>query len=280
MSDFFGKRASSSDGRFFRDMPGRDEGNFWKKSSAMTAPTQSKPQASAPTQAPSQPASGSAFRGEGASGGMYGTGDGAKLASASPSDWDADDGDIAVGLHRPAREQPEALEDGGERFFSSEARLPSHGGGAIRHGLLETGGMAVGSLDGHQLGKHASDMRFMGTSYGHSKAAADFSDRASHLASKAGDYSGKAGDYASRHGKRFKKSLTTLADKTGKSIDEGVSSISGSPVAAGVAALLAARMGLGGVRALGRGGARLFRGKQPVPPTLMARAANKIKSMF
>jgi hypothetical protein len=86
-----------------------------------------------------------------------------KTAQKVPSDWDADSG-LPTGFHRPAYEQPEALEEGGERFHSTEAKGPDFG---VGEGLQDTTRQAKLKKPpgtGHQMGKHAS-LRYLGTSF-------------------------------------------------------------------------------------------------------------------
>jgi hypothetical protein len=177
------------------------------------------------------PVGGQGYRGEGMSGGMYGTGDGdpEKTAGKTPNDWDQE-GYLPSGYHRPSRTQPEAQESGGERFHDSEAEGPNfHASEGQRHGLKAAGSLHMAATSGHNMGKHASEgpPRFLGTSFEMKKEA------------------GLAGEFGS--------SLRRFGEETKESLSEGAHSITKSPTAA---ALLT---GLAGLVAL-RGGKRGYRG--------------------
>ena len=93
-----------------------------------------------------------------------------KAAGATPNMWGSENL-LSDGYHRPASEQPEALEDGGERFFDQSASTENIGVGRLnRHDSISTA-----TTDTHQVGKHASVQasvpRFLGTSYGIEKQA-------------------------------------------------------------------------------------------------------------
>jgi hypothetical protein len=98
-----------------------------------------------------------------------------KAAGATPNMWGSENL-LSDGFHRPASEQPEALEDGGERFFDQSASTDNIGVGRLnRHDSISTA-----TTDTHQVGKHASVQtsvpRFLGTSYGIEKQAASKED--------------------------------------------------------------------------------------------------------
>lgn len=259
---FFEKRSQPEKGNFFRDMSGRDDGTFHEKSAQANYPQGVIPRGAgvnvsppgaamfgsggglgeAPpkvekteeveTSATGAPIGGSGQKGEGMGGGMYlGTGKGVKKQAArTPSDWDADSG-LPTGFHRPAEEQPEALEAGGDRFHNSQTKGPDYGvGEGISHGLVEGGSLRVKGTSGGQIGKHASP-RFLGTSYGLDKTAKSWGEE---------------------RGSEFKRSLEKGVSGAGEAASEGVKSITRSPAASIVAAMLLAKMGLKGAKGAGR----------------------------
>jgi hypothetical protein len=250
---FFEKRSQPRRGHFFRDMAGRDDGKFHQKSAA---------QAGAPTTTPTKtqdlgqlggPAGAVSDKGENTGGvGIYGTGSGKKAsptdrlqdilensaggektASRAPSDYDADSG-MPTGFHRAASKQPEALEDGGERFHT-ESSGPSRG-------LVEGGKMNLAKGTGQNMGKHASVARFMGTSYGMDKSAAKkdttFEDSMKRKSTK---YTSQAGDSLRRGGSQAVESL-----------ESGLDTITKSPILTAAGALLLGRAGVKSVGKLGR----------------------------
>jgi len=253
---FFQKRATARGGRFFRDMSGRDDGSFHQK--------QAVDDAAAPDASPPPPQTGmgeAANNGEGTSGGMYGTGCGpkkpkkpaTKTAGATPNDWDADAG-LPTGFHRAAQEQPEALESGGERFHSTEAQAPNFSaGGNQRHGVVEGGGVRTSALTPSQMGKHAAP-RYLGTVYG---------DDVEKTAATAEEYTDRARAYATQRGAEAKKSLGTFGRGLASKSDELVKGITQSPTSTAIAALIAGKMGLGALKGVGRGAARMVGRRKP-----------------
>lgn len=259
---FFQKRAQIRGGRFFRDLSGREDGTFHQKT-AMISKDPGEAAGDAANVSPNAmgaPPDG----GEEAGGGMYGTGAGRKksgaamlrekldkTAAASPSDWDADSG-LPSGFHRPTEDQPEALEAGGVRFQSSEAAAPNFGAPNQRHGVVEGGSVRTSALTPSQMGKHAAP-RFLGTIYGDEKIAA------------VGDYAARVGDYASQRGEEAKKSLATFGRGVANKSDELVKGITQSPTSTAIAALVLGKMGLGAMKGVGRGAARLVGRRRPAP---------------
>ena len=248
---FFGKSAKPRAGRFFRDLPGRDDATFHEKTAMDDAPTATPVVGSASNISPGGMVAG----GEGVGGGMYGTGKPkkaapTKTASKTPSDWDADSG-LPTGFHRPAREQPEALESGGERFHSSEARAPNFGAESSRHGLVEGGSMKMPATAGSQMGKHAA-IRFLGTVYSEKTAAS------------AEEYTSRAQNYAGARAGEAKKSLSTFGRGLAGKADEAVKGITQSPTTSAIAALVLGKMGLGAGKGVGRGASRMV-GRKPAP---------------
>lgn len=289
---FFEKMARPQDGNYFRDMRGRNDAQFHQKTAmnggaagaqqaAQTAETNIVGGANQPAPSP------------GASAGNFGSGqglkgkkdesdserlakllsaakdkkdskdDGEKKASASPSDWAG--ADLPTGFHRPTKEQPEGLEPGGDRFHSSAGNGAEYrGAGSRTHGLVEGGSMRKRQGTGHQMGKHASaEMpRFLGTSYNMSKSAAPMkiTDKDTWERSKS-----QAGD-------TIKRTLGQAGETAGKTLDAA----SKSPVALGIAALLAAKMGGRGLKGIA-GMAGL---KRKAPPSLIGRGVGAIKKVI
>lgn len=170
-----------------------------------------------------------------------------KTASLVPSDWDADSG-IPTGFHRPASNQPEALEPGAERFHSTDAKGPDYGvGEGLQDSLTAGRGLKMKATSGHQMGKHATP-RFLGTSFA---KEAYVSERAGEMGSSA---------------KRGGKSLLNKAD-------EGVRKVTSSAPLS-IAALVG--MGLLG-RKLGRKGFAKLRARNApkAPPTI----ADKLRAL-
>lgn len=266
---FFEKRARSNKGRFFRDLPGREDGSFHKQSMMGPGSYGGGAMDVSPTGAPM---TGAGFRGEGI-GSLYGTGKGkkpkkekaVKTAAAAPSDWDSDSS-VPVGLHRPTRQQPGGLEAGGERFHAKESLPPETEYVGPRKGTTEGGKMARRASAGHQMGKHASAVppRFLGTSFG--KISADMSSKEEYLR--------RAEDIAGTQWNQAKSSAKKGFQQAGKKILEGVDTATKSPAA------MAGLAGLGGLLALKgagrgvRGVANMFRRK---PPSAPAGALNKVK---
>jgi len=280
-------KTTDREGRFFHELAGRDDGNFFEKGSMSSYSPGQTPSGGGINVAPKMgtgdgkggapkpgteklnigatggPVGGMGERGEGMSGGMYGTGDGAKTAGKTPNEWDADSG-LPTGFHRATYEQPEGLEAGGERFHDTETSNPSFGvGKSVRHGLTETGGSSRPAGYGHQVGKHASASppRFLGTSYGMSKVGA------------IKDYASKAEGYGGQLSSQGGDSLKELGRQAASTADKGLQAVTRSPIAMGVAALLAGKMGLRGLKGVGRGAKRLVRGKaKPRPQGLLGLA--------
>lgn len=256
---FFQKAAQPRGGRFFRDLPGRDDATFHQKMAEAakddpsTKPAKpSEPAGASPAVTPGGMDSG----GEEAGGGMYGTGQpkkkgAVKCAGAAPSDWDADSG-LPTGFHRPAKEQPAPLEAGGERFHSSEARAPSHGAPGAKHGLVEGGSMSLRATSSSQMGKHASP-QFLGTSFGIEKSAAS-----------AEEYANRASNYIGDRGSEFKKNVGIAARGAAGKADEAVKAITSSPQGSAIAALVLGKMGLGLAGGATRRVGRMFGRKPPV----------------
>lgn len=274
---FFEKRSQPRKGHFFRDMGGRDDAKFHEKSAMTSYSPGQIPSGGGANVAPKMGTgngkvdlkqtgspdslSNKSESGQSAGGvGVYGTGSGKqaseidrlqdllanaaggkeKTAARAPSDYDSDSG-MPTGFHRPASKQPEALEDGGERFHS-QSNGPSRG-------LVEGGKMNLAKGTGQNMGKHASAAptvaRFMGTSYGMNKSAAKSESEYEKSLRGAGSYTRGKGDQAL-------DSLKRGGRQAGKALDEGIDAVTKSPAAMGIGALLLGRAGLGGAKRLGR----------------------------
>jgi len=309
---FFEKRSQPHAGHFFRDLPGRNDGDFMSKGAEDTL-SNDKPENTKNLDVGMTGGAVGGFgeKGEGMSGGIYGTGTGGagpksestkkreseherlqellvnadggferkaeidKLSAASPSDWDADSG-LPVGFHRPAAEPPEGndgLEAGGTRFLDSDADGPLQSAPTgTRHGLTETGGMTMKATSSPQMGKHASVSRFMGTSHGIQKTAAGFTDK--------DIYSPDVKEYAGNTGQKFVGSLKELGRRGTRSADEAIQDVASSPGKSGIAALVGGALGYKLLRGMGRRGVRLVRGKRQPPPGLLQQAGGALSSLI
>jgi hypothetical protein len=184
-----------------------------------------------------------------------------KTATVTPNDWDAGVTGLPTGFHRPASEQPEALEPGGERFHSTEANAADYGSGeGISHGLVEAGKMRMKATSGHQMGKHASAYdgppRFLGTPYAMTKEAG-------------------VGEYAAERGGEYGSSLKGLGKSILRTADEGVKAVSRSGP---LSALLTFALLRGGVRGT-KGLAKRLRKAPPKPPSKVEQLAEGAKSV-
>jgi hypothetical protein len=288
---FFEKMARPQEGNFFRDMRGRDDASFHQKTAQGTGASGAQAAVNTAQSNIAGPAP-QAAQSPGASSGNFGSGEGLgekkkkseserlalllssasgkdgekeskdkdeKTASAAPSDWDG--ADLATGFHRATKEQPEALEPGGERFHSSVGNGSQYRGeGSRTHGLVEGGSMRKRQGTGHQMGKHASAAppRFMGTSF--NKTAMKITEKSTWDKSL-----GQAKDTA-------QKTLSQAGETAGKALDAG----SKSPLAVGIAALLAAKLGMRGLKGVGR----LAGVKRKAPASLIGRGVGAIKKVI
>lgn len=285
---FFQKRAQPREGgHFFRDLPGRATGSFNKSANEMMGYDDQPAMPNMNMTPPPEPDPGEM------GGGMYGTGEppkeesktqketqrllallgtagpgttrsATKVASATPSDWE-NDASLPTGFHRPAKEQPESLETGGDRFFSTLAKSPESGSPpGIRHGVREGGSMQMGATSSPQMGKHAG-VQFYGTSF---DKLADGSD------------SSFTEEGAKRRFSEAGGTLRTLGQDITDKADEGIKTITKSPAAMGVAALLGGKLLMRGGRGLARGTARMF-GRKPVPkPGIVAQGIGSLKRLI
>lgn len=311
---FFEKGAKAAGGHFFRDYPGRSDGSFHEKTAiysyapgqipngggAVVGPSFGTGKGKGKSKAKSKYGTGDGEpdgagddlkinappeAGEEAGGGMYGTGGGrnvplrsllnivgpgrtrpaVKVSSAAPSDWEDGEG-IPTGFHRPAEKQPEPLEAGGDRFFATDAKPAAYGAGPeTRHGLVEGGSMRMRSTSGPQMGKHASadPQRFLGTSF--AKTALSTED---------------ASDWASQRGSEFGSSLRRFGDTVASKGGEAVKSITQSPGASAVAALVAAKLGVGALRRGGRGVGRLIGRRPKAAPSIAGHALGGLRKLI
>jgi hypothetical protein len=251
---FFEKRAQSTEARFFRDLPGRDVANFFNADTA---------------------------RNGGA--GHH------KTATPDPTYlWDEP---VADGFHRPAREQPEPIEHGGERFHASDADYGT--GVGVAHSVVVPDKKSSGTSG--SLGKHAAAAtpRFLGTSFEKSalslpsgKEVGDAYDKAKDAGARALDagqafgekaietgkeLGGKILDRAARYGTQALETLKGSGQGLGDKADEALDAASKHPL--GAAAMLGGA-GVLGAKAVGgaaRGAASLLHRRKPVPKGLVAR---------
>jgi len=280
MSDQFDKEAESK-GRFFRDLPGREQGNFCKSAflSGMSGA------AGAPMAVPANVSPQTSF----------GAGAGAKpkmpkmpkTAGSDPTDiWDDP---IPSGMHRPTREQPDALEDGACRFLSKDGDFGT--GDGIRHGVVEGGQVQIPTKAQPQMGKHAA-LRYLGTSF--EKQSGTLSDVGQALregAGKAKDWAGEnipaAGRWTAEQAKAGYGKVKELGSEAIDTVKkqhyptqalEGIKDVAKTP--AGAAALLGGGglLGLLAAKKLGGGAIRLLRGAPKPPPGIMARFANAMRA--
>lgn len=280
---FFEKRSQHADGKFFADGAGRDDGRFYEKTAmGMATPpmgggmnvspmmgTGKGAKGPQPTKdlnigATGGPTGGTGYRGEGMSGGMYGTGAGAtKKAAAKPSDGDAIAGGtgIPTGFHRPAGEQPEGLEAGGTRFHSTEVNSPHQGTG---HGVIEAGRLRMGKGRTHSMGKHAHMLML--------KEAGVKDDFVSSL--------GQSANYLKDRGRETYESARKGVTAAGRKADALVREGAKSPAASTAAAALGLYGMYRGLRRGGRGLRNLVRGKQAPPPGRLQRAGQALKDII
>lgn len=163
---------------------------------------------------------------------------------AYEEDIDADP--ISTGFHRPAKEQPEALEAGGDRFHASNVLPTSSGTDGIKHGVNEGGSLSVDSSTNPSMKKTACP-RFLGT--GFAKEAYSMDD----AKSDASNAASSAGDFAKEQGGQLLDSAKEGVSTLGGAAKDAVGSIAKNKWAALVAAGL-------GARALAHGAGRAVRG--------------------
>jgi hypothetical protein len=248
---FFEKRAQSTDARFFRDLPGRDEADFHDLRAS-------------------------------------------EVKTANPDPTYLWDEPVADGFHRPAREQPEALEHGGERFHASDADYGT--GAAGKHSVVDS--HKTPARAGGPMGKHASTMtRFLGTSFEKSAVslpsrrdvgetydkARDAGERALDAGKAYGDKAletgkelgGKLLERAGHYGNQALETLKGSSQGLGNKADEVLDAASKHPVGAaamlGGAGVIGAKAVGGAARGAARGAAALFRRKKPVPKGIVER---------
>lgn len=265
---------SSAKGQFFKEMAGRADGRFYEKSAGEMDDLSSSLNAGG-SDGDINGSSGAG--GEEMGGGMYGTGGGVakaakrarpslksllniagpgktrpavKVAGQAPSDWESDMGTgQSSGYHRPASQQPESLETGGDRFHSTLANPPAAGSTmGMRHGIREGGSLSLPVISTSNLGKHAFDME-AAKNYG--KARLD----------------------------EAKESLSSGASELGDSADKAVRSITKSPAGTAIAGLIGLKMLGRGGRGVARGAGRLFGHKPPVKPSMLGSMAGGLRRL-
>ena len=308
---FFEKRSTSTGANFFRDLPGRSSGSFYKEGMIPAAP---------PNVGPAGPMPGAAMPGSPAPGASFGTGKGKEEKHEAPTSGSKDKdqeekgepnlaalaglisnaektaetsdqitgidledtgvGPLPSGFHRAARVQPEELEFGAERFHSSEAQGTGQG---IRHGVIEGGQIHAGALTQPQLKKTASDMRFMGTSFQKVSFTAD--DAYDTTAQKAREGAAWAKETAGTIGRGTVEGVRRVGQGAGQALGQighaAGEAIKNPWVDLALAALAGrAALGMGG-RAL-RGAGRLVRGARVAEqaPGLLSRLSGGAKKML
>jgi len=296
---FFEKRGGTSkEGRFFRDLPGRVGADFHKSAMFDTGGMPSPDMgAGEGLEAPKVKKLLDYEKKE--HGHVPTVAEEKAEKKASPDPTFLYDEPVSDGLHRPARTQPEALEDGGTRFQSSEADYGT--GRGFHHGTNETGTMRMNVREGSQMGKQASVLpRFLGTTFEKSafkltkadleetgkEVGGHVADAASKVRDVAAEYAPKAGraikDVAERGYEGAKElagtSMDTLKEEANK-VPGQLSDLAKSP--AGAAGLLAAG-GLGayagGKKILG-GAAGLLRRKPKPAAGLLERIGLGLKHL-
>jgi hypothetical protein len=239
---FFQKRAQAAEGRFFRDLRGRDAADFFK------------------------------------------------MANPDPTFlWDEP---VANGYHRPAREQPEALEHGGERFHASDADYGTGTGlkqsvvdkpAVSRHGQLGKQAAPVSRVGGTPLEKSALSLP-TGKDVGDAvDKAKDVGGRALEIGKAYGgqalhagkELGGKILDRAARYGGQAVDTLTGqgagLADRADEALDAASRHPLGAAAMLGGAGVLGAKAVSGAARGATRGVASLIGRRRKVPQSLVAR---------
>ncbi len=217
-----------------------------------------------------------------------------KTASPDPTFlWDEP---VSNGYHRPAREQPEALEHGGERFHASEADYGT--GTAATHSVVDSVGGKPAASARAPLGKHAAALpRFCGTSFEKAalnvptgKQVGDAYDKAKDAGGQAleegkaigakaleagKDLGSRVVDRATRYGGQAIDTLKGSSAGVGDSVDEALDSASRHPLGAaamlGGAGLLGAKAVGGAARGAGRGLAALVGRGRPKPKGIVER---------
>lgn len=229
---FFEKRATSADGRFLRDMPGRVSGDFYKAAGPVLVQS-------------------------------------VKVATVDGAH---------TGFHRPAIDQPEALEAGGQRFHAE-----SEGTDSVLPGIVAPS-ITTGAIKaGRYLGKQASDMRFLGTSF--QKTSTEYrmptADEA-YDSLKRG--AGSAADFGKGIGTNVVNTVGGLAEDISRVGGKGLDDLSKNKLGALLLAGLGARIGLGSGAAVARGvwkGGRALLGRRPpAPPESVPLLVQLKRSLF
>ena len=288
---FFEKGAQPEGGRFFRDLAGRGEADFFKAGNAEYGADSG----AAPAGGMGGPID------VGPSSADMGTGKGVKKKpaerekTATPDPTFLWDEPVADGFHRPAREQPEALEHGGERFHASDADYGT--GTGFKHGVVEGGSQTTPARASSQMGKHASATpRFLGTSFEKSAISLPTGKDAGEAYDKAKDAGGRAleagkvyGERALEAGKEYggklldkavhyggqafdtlKGSTGGLGDKADEALDAASKHPLGAAAMLGGAGVLGARAVGGAARGAARGVGALLGRKRKVPEGFLA----------
>jgi len=280
---FFEKRAKAHGGRFLRDLPGRDDGNFYKAADfgygqGIGASTSGQ--------------MGGSF-GVGATasggGGQYGTGTGngkrpklpaknsqvAKDAvtimpngtgKGAEKKAEVQDQHEGHGWHRPTDEQPRALDPSGSRFLQD-----NHGAtdanANVQSGLAGSR-MKMRPSASPQMGKHAS-LRFMGTGF-EKRAERGIADSLREHTRGIGGTASSVGSNVLHSANRGGAQAVDWAARTAKN---GANTIAHSPALSVLALLGGGVMALKGGKGIAKKILRLgVKERKHVPAGLLARA--------
>lgn len=323
---FFEKRSQAQSGHFFRDRVKSSDGQFLKAAFSAYMPgeiprggginvspsgmygTGSGDEPSSQDKGPSEdsPKGGVGFRGEGKSGGMYGTGE---PPSDATKKRDAESARLAEllakaseGKERKAsdseeKEKEDKKEEASEektaslnpndwdmgtdiptgfhRPTSTQPEALETGGERFHsttakspsHGVIEGGKLSLPKGAGSQMGKHASVSRFMGTSFALEKQAEN-------------PYEKDMGNYAKERFGEAKQSLRRAGHFVAQNADKGVKEITRNPAATALAALLIGHAGYGALKSVGRSALRgVTHGAKP-PPSLLHQAGGTLKRII
>lgn len=178
---------------------------------------------------------------------------------------------VADGFHRPAREQPEPIEHGGERFHASDADYGT-GAGFMQGIVARTGNKPPASSRAKQAALN------LGQAYDKAKGAG------AEALSAGKELGGKVLDRAARYGGQALDTLKGSGAGIGESVDEALDSASRRPLGAaamlGGAGILGAKAVGGAARGAARGVGRLLHGKPTPPRSLVERGLAGLSHLF
>lgn len=200
---------------------------------------------------------------------LEGRGEGRFFKRANPDPTFLWDEPVADGFHRPAREQPEAEEHGGERFHASDADA---GTGAVQGVVARVADKPAAAGRAKQAAVE------LGQAYDKAKGAG-----AEALATGK-DLGGKVLDRAARYGGQALDTLKGSGEGLGEGVDEALDSASRRPLGAaamlGGAGILGARVVGGAARGAARGVKSLVHGKPKPPKGLIERGLAGLSHLF